>query len=260
MKRSCIVRTALMLGTLIAANAATAGIGFRVSGGFSYIGYGDYNDRVEYMNDEYLPLLSIAGKLDKLHWVPEISGEVLVSLLPRFDLGLGVGLISGKTNFSIEPVDYRYEHTVQSYPITATLYAALPAPFGFAKPYAFAGGGVYYSTLVFDSDTPAAATSFKADLSAWGFGVHAGAGLRIPLAPRVSLDVGIKGRVVAIRGFEGTKTWGTGRTEDVFLAHGVNEQGNLIHEPKPVSEQDAFDEGTLDVSGIAIALGLKVLF
>ena len=132
-----------MLGTLIAANAATAGIGFRVTGGFSYIGYGDYNDLVEYMNNEYLPLLSIAGTLDELHWVPEISGEALVSLFPRFDLGLGFGLISGKSSFSIEPVGYRYEHAVRSYPITATLYAALPATIGFAKPYAFAGGGVY---------------------------------------------------------------------------------------------------------------------
>jgi len=260
MKRSCIVRTVLMLGTLIAANAATAGIGFRVSGGYGYIGYRDYNDWIDYMNNEYLPSMSIAGKLDKLHWAPEISGEALVFLFPRFDLGLGGGLISGKRSFSIEPVGYRYEHTVKTYPITATIYAALPAPFGFAKPYAFAGGGVYYSTLVFDSDTPAAATSFKADLSAWGFGVHAGAGLRIPLAPRVSLDVGIKGRVTAIRGFEGTKTWDTGKTEDIFLAHGMNQQHNLIYEPKPVSEKDTFHEGTVDISGVAIALGLKMLF
>lgn len=252
--------TVLIIGAFLATDAGTAGIGFRVSGGYGYIGYRDFNDRIDYMNNEYLDSMSIAGKLDRLHWVPEISGEVLVSLFPRFDFGLGVGLISGKRIFSIEPVGYRYEHTVKAYPITATIYAALPAPFGFAKPYAFVGGGVYYSTLVFDSDTPTAATSSKADLSAWGFGVHAGAGLRIPLAPRVSLDVGIKGRVAAIRGFEGTKTWDTGETEDIFLAHGRNQQYDVIYEPKPVSERDAFDEGTLDVSGIAIALGLKVLF
>jgi hypothetical protein len=260
MNRSHSALAVLILGTLIATNAATAGIGFRVSGGYGYISYRDYNDRIDYMNSEYLPSMSIAGTLDKLHWAPEISGEVLVFLFPRFDFGLGVGLISGSRSFSIEPVGYRYEHTMKTYPITATVYAALPAPFGFAKPYVFAGGGVYYSAIVFDYDTPSAATSFTTDLSAWDFGAHAGAELRIPLAPRISLDILVRGRLAAIQGFEGTKIWDTGRTEDIFLAHGMNQQHNVIYEPKPVSERDTFHEGTVDVSGVAVALGLTMLF
>jgi opacity protein-like surface antigen len=260
MKRWCILCAALICGAIAAANAEGAVISFRVGTGYSYIGYGDYNDRVDYMNGEYLPSMSIAGTLDEFHWMPEISGEILVPFLSRFELGVGLAWMSGSKAFSIEPVGYRYEHTVRAYPVTATVYANLPAPVPFATPYLFAGGGAYYSKVSFDYETPQVATSFEGELSTWDFGVHAGAGVRFAVAPRMSFDVAIKGRLAAIQGFEGTKTWGRGETEDIFLAAGADQQGNVIFDPKPVSEASAFDEGTVNLSGVAITLGLRIVF
>jgi opacity protein-like surface antigen len=260
MKHPHVTRAVLVLGMLCAAGASSAGIGLRVQGGYGYIRYGDYNDRIEYLNGEYFPMMSIDGTLDEFHWVPEISGGVFMPLASRFDLEIGGGFIWGTREFSIEPVGYLYEHSVRTYPFTVTLRASLPVSFMSAKPYAFAGVGAYYATLGFTYGTPAAATSFDADLSAWGFGAHGGVGLEIPLAPKASLEVGVKGRIAPIHGFEGTKTWGGGKTEDVFLAYGTDEEGNLIYEPRPVSERDAFDEGTLDMSGVTFHVGVTVLF
>jgi hypothetical protein len=258
MKRTCIGLVVLFAGMHAFSSPALGVVGFRVNGGYGYIRYGDYNDRIDYLNTEYFPSMSIAGTLDDFHWIPEVSGEVLIPLLPRIDVGLGFGYLSGTRTFSIEPVGYGYKHALEAYPITASVYVDLPAPFFVVHPYLFAGGGAYYSRIGFDYSTPSTATSFDTDLSAWGFGARAGAGLRLPVAPRLSVTFTITGRLASIHGFEGTKTWGGGRTEDVFLASGRDSGGVLIYEPRPVSDKSAFGEGKVDLGGVVFAVGVAL--
>jgi hypothetical protein len=150
---------------------------------------------------------------------------------------------------------------VKAFPLTATVYVKLP-PLPFAKPYAFAGGGMYYTKASFDETVTSggSADESKADLTKWGFGLHGGAGLSFALAPRVGLDVGVKGRWADVKGLTGTATGPDGKPVDVFLAYYTDEEGALRFGPEALSDKGAYGEGSVDLSGYAFTLTVTVAF
>jgi opacity protein-like surface antigen len=255
---SCIV-----LGALLAAAPATAGIGVRVSGGLSHISYGDFNDFADYFNNEVLAAGGASGEIASIHWVPEFEGEVVVSLAPMIDIGIGAGIITGGSDFSFKTGADRldYSHTVKAYPLTGTVYVKLPF-LPFAKPYAFAGGGMYHTKATFDESvtTGGSTDGFTADLTKWGFGLHGGAGLSFALAPRIGLDVGVKGRWIKIKGLTGTAKGSDGKSVDVFLAYYTDKDGALQFGPEALSDKGTYGEGAVDLSGYAFTLTMTVAF
>jgi len=262
--RGFAAASCIALGALLAAAPATAGIGVRVSGGLSYISYGDFNHFADYLNNEVLAPNGATGQIDAIHWVPEFEGEVVVPLVHMIDLGIGGGFVTGKSDFSFDAGSgdrFDYNHTVKSYPLTATVYVKLPL-LPFAKPYAFAGGGMYYTKATFDETVTSGGSAdvLKAELTKWGFGFHGGAGLSFALAPRVGLDIGVKGRWAKIKGLTGTATGSDGRSVGVFLAYYTDEDGATQFGPEALSDKGAYGEGSVDLSGYAFTLTMTVAF
>jgi hypothetical protein len=63
-----------------AAGVSHAGIGFRATGGYSHISYGDFNDWVDEANESLAA--GGAGEIDNIKWVPEFGGEFYYSIVP----------------------------------------------------------------------------------------------------------------------------------------------------------------------------------
>ena len=251
-----------ILGAFLYAGSVTAGVGFRVGGGFDRILYGDYNDFIDQLNDVVLPAHNISGKLDNIHWAPEFRGEVLFSYLPRTTIGLGFGFISAKSRFSLEysGVEAGFEeHTVKAYPVYVTAYVSIPAPFMFMKPYVFGGGGLYPAKITFDQTTPVDTSTCEADLDKTGFGLHGGVGFEVSIAPKVAFDFEFFARWAKIDGFKGTATWGDGTSQEVFLTR-CEKSGLLRFGWAAIEDRDAYEEGAVDLSGFGFSLGLKVQF
>lgn len=265
MRRISAVILAIMIASLFAVNGAQAvGIGLRLNGGLSYIGYKDFNDFADGVNARLMLEPAITGTLDNLHWLSGFGGEVFMSPLPAIDVGLGAGMMVGKSSydFAIGDEGVSFEHEVKSYPVTATVYAKIPVPFGFLKPFVFAGGGLYPTTVTFAERMTAGSESawYDADLSKTGFGVHGGAGFSIPLIPTMSIDFSFRGRIAKIKGFTGTSKDSDGGSADVFLAKDVNDEGFTNFGPRDVADKSDYEEASVDLSGYAFMLGLTFSF
>lgn len=255
-----IIVIAALVVSFVQAAPARAGFGVKVRGGYAHVGYGDFNDYVEAAN------LSLAGiaELEKITWVPEVSAEFTFPIIPTFSGGVGLGYLKGTSEFAfgIGSESLSYEHSVRAVPITATAY--WEPPLVGLHPYVFGGAGVYHTRLAFEQSTTSGGEteSFSADLSTWGFGVHGGAGLRFEIVPTVGLDVGVFGRWASISGFEGTATNPDGETIDVYLVRdevAVEGSGDVdYYGPRPVDED--YDEGTVDLTGFTIYIGVTVGF
>jgi opacity protein-like surface antigen len=251
------------LALLAGAVPASAGVGVRVSGGIGYVSYGDFNDFAAYINDEVLAPEGVSGTVDAIHWIPEFSGEITIPLAPMLELGVGGGIVSGSSSFSfaVGGNGLDYKHTVKAYPFTATAYVRLPA-LPFAKPYAFAGAGAYYTKLTFEETVEESGVSdgFTADLTTWGFGLHGGAGLTFAVSPKISIDLGVKARWASFSGFSGTATARDGTSTDVFLASYIDAVDGRVFGPESTADAGTYPEGSVDLSGVAFMLAASVSF
>ena len=263
MKRVAGAAAFLAFVLLLAAGSASAGIGVRVNGGMSYVSYGDFNDAADYANEEGLWASGATGEIGAIHWIPEFGGEIIVPVIPRLSVGVGGGIVFGKSSYALQTGlgAYSYEHTMKAYPVTATAYVDLPM-LPFAKPYVYLGGGAYRVSLTFEESTSggAGAEEASADLGEWGFGLHGGAGLSFALAPTVQFDLGLKLRWADVKGFEGTRTNPDGSLTDVFLASYRDAGGALNFGPEATADRGVYGEGSVDLSGFAFMLGLTVSF
>ena len=253
--------TALLACSLILAAASPAGagsFGVRVRGGFEHVGYGDFNDWVDNVNDVVFPESGIAESVDNIGWIPAFQAEVVTGIIPGFELGVGAGIIRGKSELNISyggVAGLEFEHAVTSFPFTATAYWYPPLPV--MKPFVFAGAGAYLTKLRFEEYIYGGEDNidFEADLDKWGFGLHGGAGISFALVPMVSLELGVQGRWCTMKGFEGTATDNTtGEEEDVFLA----KEGKVLFGPESISEKGEYEEAEVDLSGVGFTIALKI--
>ena len=263
MKRVTTATVLLAFLLLFAASGVSAGFGVRVSGALSYISYGDFNDAADYANREGLWASGATGEVGAIHWVPEFGGEVIVPVIPRLSVGVGGGIVFGKSSYVLQTSlgSYSYEHAIKAYPVTATAYVNLPM-LPFAKPYLYLGGGAYRVKLTFEESTSSGSSTDEAsaELQKWGFGLHGGAGLSFDIVPRVQFELGLKWRRTIVKGFEGTRRNPDGSSTDVFLASYRDADGNLNFAPESIADKGAFGEGSVDLSGFAFMLGLTVSF
>ncbi len=259
MRKSAGVLTIIAAMAFFASTVAWAGMGFRVMGGFSHIAYGDFNAFIDTTNTGFGGM----ARMDNINWVPEIAGEFYYSLMPMLELGIGAGIISGKSDFSISTMNVgaSFKHTVKVYPFTTTAYFYPQVPFITMKPYAYGGVGMYYSRITFETSGTFGGDSdgYDADLTDWGFGLHGGGGIEFFVMRTVSFDIGFKVRWADMKGFEGTATDFDGNTRDVFY---VSDEigGYLVYGLADVAEKDDYDEGSVDLSGYSLYAGIKIGF
>lgn len=259
MKRFTASAAALLLLGL-SASTAQAGIGFRVTGGFTHISYSDYNDMAEELNKGFAGL----AEVDKINWIPEFGGEFYYSLIPSLDVGIGASIMMGKSDLSYSDLAGSIEagHNVKSFPITATVYFRPSVPLVSLKPYLYGGTGVYYSRITFDLLISDGTDSmgYDAELTDWGYGLHGGGGFEFSIAPTVSLDIGFRLRWADMKGFEGTATsYPDGETIDVFLI-GDTIEGDWVYDIGREEDKGLYEEGSVNLSGYSFYLGIKAGF
>jgi opacity protein-like surface antigen len=258
--KKSIVAAAVVLSIALWTVPADAGLGVKVRGGYTHIGYGDFNDYVEAAN------VSLAGiaEMEKIDWLPEVSAEFTFSVLPTFTAGVGIGYLKGTSKFSfgLGGDELSYEHSVRAVPLTATAY--WEPPLVGLHPYVFGGVGMYHTKLFFSQAVTVGGdmASYEADLTKWGFGLHGGAGMRFEIVPTVGLDVGVYGRWASISGFEGTATNQDGDSYDAYLVRDTVEDpvSGEVDYYGPWPTGDSYDEGTVDLSGFTIFIGVTVGF
>lgn len=263
MKRCYVVLVVIAAAACVAPSPADAGFGFRLNGGLTYVTYSDFNDFVTHVNEKELPAIGITGTLDDIHWVPEVNGEVLFSPVPMITVGVGVGIISGKSEFSymVLGVESTYEHTMKAYPLAVTGYYDISVPGASIDLYVQGGVAAIYSKITFDTKLSAGTVTegLDAELTTWGYELHGGGGVKFSIFPMVSIDLGIRGRWANLDGYEGTGTVIGEGDYDVFLAKEETET-YFLYGPEPVEHRDQYEEASVDLSGFAVTLGVTVSF
>lgn len=255
-----LITLAIALALTAASVPVEAGFGIKVKGGYSYISYGDYNDWVEESNSGIPPEYPT---YEKLHWIPEVSAEFTFPLLPSFSGSIGIGYISGKTDYNVNLgfVSYSYVHRVKSTPIFLNVY--WEPPLKVINPFVYGGVGFYRTILEFDESLTSGGQTEggNSELDKWGFGLQAGGGVSILLAPTVSFDVGVQGRWADISGFKGTTTDLDGNQEEVYLGKGEVERDNIMYPYYgPATKDSGLEEASVNLSAFTIFIGLTVGF
>ncbi|HSG28663.1 MAG TPA: outer membrane beta-barrel protein [Candidatus Krumholzibacterium sp.] len=259
MNKVIMVGVAAFMLVAAGAGGSQAGVGFRAIGGFTHISYSDYNEWADDVNE------SLAGVADvaNIRWVPEFGAEFYYTFSPMIEAGLGVGIISGSSDIAVSDLTgtLSLEHGMKAYPLSANLYFRPAVPFVSMKPYVYGGVAMVYSSVDFSLRIPEAGETegYDADLNAWGLGLHGGGGIEFSIAPKVSLDLGFRLRWADIDGFEGTATSLDGETKDVFLA-GEDSGDGFLYGAEDVAEKGNYDEGSVDLSGYSLYIGIKAGF
>jgi opacity protein-like surface antigen len=262
MRTSVPAIAAVAAASLLVASPALAGWGFRLGGGYGYLAYGDWNDLVHYDNTTAFPSHGVLGRAKEIHWAPEFSGEALHTFNDRTTLGIGTGAVLTKADFTIEErgASEHFIHRIMAIPVTGTLYFRFPEKIPFVVPYIAVGLALNFARIHFENDiAPAPVDSLlrTADLWGWRIGFQGGAGFELPVSERVSIDFGVHGRFAEVSGFEGTGRYYDGSTSDVFLAHFATGEVTIF-EPQRTEFRNIFKDGTVDFSGVAVILAVKV--
>jgi opacity protein-like surface antigen len=253
MKRLIAISITLVLAA--AAVPAEAGLGIKVRGGYSYMNYGDFNDWVDAFNED---VPSGSPTIDNIKWIPEVSAELTFPILPTFSGGIGIGYLSGKSDYGISlggSDNFSYLHKVKAMPVLLNMY--WEPPLVSINPFVYGGLGFYRTNLEFEYWLTAGGDreGYSSELDKWGFGLQAGGGVRIALMPTMSLDIGVQGRWADISGFEGTATNQDGDSKDVYLGKGEVDGYNVYG---PMEQGSGIGEASVDLSGFTIFVGLTI--
>ncbi len=152
----------------------------------------------------------INGELKPLGFGPFFGGELTLSFIPRFIIGLGVGYIQFTKESSVTIIDYgemvfTRKPNVTAIPITLSLYYGIPLGKMF-KAVVGAGVGYYLGRFQhhinerFDDDS--LAILFEADSNSIGF--HGGIDLELNISPTMALVFGVSGRCAKLKDLMGT--------------------------------------------------------
>jgi opacity protein-like surface antigen len=138
-------------------------LGFKLSGGYAYLNLKNTNRIIEDWA-EWKKLEAEANKnwaylgehVKNLHSGIHFEGEFLVSIINRFELGLGTGYIYGDLNEEkvevlvqrpAEPISHVYPLTVSAYPLVLSAYYSFPLKSGISL-FIRAGGGIAWAKYV----------------------------------------------------------------------------------------------------------------
>jgi len=152
-----------------------------------------------------------SGELLPLNFGPFFGGELILSFIPHFTIGLGVGYIQFTRESTVTMIDswgtmeFTRTPKVNAIPITLSLYYDIP----FGKMFtvvASAGVGYYLGKFqnniheTFDGD--GVMVSFESDSNTFGF--HAGLDLELNINRTMAFVFGISGRFAKMKDLMGT--------------------------------------------------------
>ena len=114
--------------------------GFRLTGGAFPLMRNDINDHLQGINDifdyysYYNPYYTLNSEYEMIKMGMDFSGEILISFLPHFSIGVGAGYIGAGKDSTMEVMDTIYSientHTYHTkfsvIPITLSLYYGIP--------------------------------------------------------------------------------------------------------------------------------------
>lgn len=258
----------------------------QVSGAAYQIKYTDFNDMVRSFNQTYAD----AGvpRMETRDRTMGLNAEVLFRL-NRFQVGFGVGYLTvpeftyrdgeGDLNSLIENYELKHSATARVVSLMGAYDLLSLSRFTL---YGGAGIAYYMASLTFDEieigDPYGASLSTttvtrNSELSSSQFGLKAHIGLDVKLTSRLSLDARFNARLASISGFMGTQkrhevevgNWGTTEdqdTEGVYLVRQETDSGEVEFGPstdRPLGTL-AHDEGTVDLSGFGVQLGIQIHF
>ncbi len=277
------------------ANKNSIKLGFRLTGGVFPLMRNDINDHLQGITDifeyysYYNPYYTMNSEFEMLKMGMDFSGEILVSFMPHFSIGVGTGYLSAGKDTTMEVMDtiysientYTYHTKFSVIPITLSLYYGIPLG-NSMQVVLNAGLGYYLGTVDFDYSYEGntdlyldeSTDTWSAKSNALGF--HGGIDLEFGIAPNLALIVGAKGRYAKLTDLSGTGDYDYIRSdgyrysytdEDATLWYGNYQEGSKFYPQVIYSQNKPFGSSWSDVrkaavnlSGIVFQAGIKVFF
>jgi len=270
---------------LSAASAASAAVSIKLTGGMVYLFANDYDKGVkgayDYISDNFN---EVTGTYGSFRFGQNFGGEVIVSLDRTFSLGLGGGyfLVAKQSAFGYKWSTYSEEETYKPrlslIPITLNLHYFLPLS-GALSLDVFGGLGYYLARFQYESRLTTDFFSYEQTKTFNArknvFGLQGGIGLEFRLNSLLGFILQVEGRMAALSDPRGDWT----EQESWFL--GVRQAGGAdgsfwyyekndserVYPQVTFSNTEPSDpsfsnirKGTINLSGISAAAGLKIRF
>jgi hypothetical protein len=267
------------------ANQSSVTFGLRITGGCFPLMRNDINDHLQSYNDYYNDTtVTVGSEFEMIKMGMDFSGEILVSFMPNFSIGIGAGYISAGKETTLElsdtmySADYTYNPKFSVIPITLSLYYEIPIGSSI-QVVLNAGLGYYLGTVNFDhiyfgdvgSYTYEESYIWSARSNAMGF--HGGIDLELGIARNVALVVGAKGRYAKLtdltgdEDYEYTTSFGYSSSstyEDMTLWYYIYDEELPLAElwenkPTGMYVSDA-RKAEVNLSGLTFLAGIKISF
>ncbi len=208
------------------ANQSGIKLGLRITGGGFPLMRNDFNDHLQSCNDYYedLAIYTVNSEFEMIKMGMDFSGEMLVSFMPNFSIGIGAGylLVEKETTAELSDTTWNedeiYNIKFSVIPITLSFYYGIPLGSSM-KIVMNAGLGYYLGTVDFDYSfegdsgiyTYEATDAWSAQSNAFGF--HGGIDLELGIARNLFLIVGAKGRYAKLTDLTGTEKYEYNRSD-----------------------------------------------
>jgi hypothetical protein len=220
----------------------------------------------------------------------DLAGEMLISFMPHFSIGIGAGYISAGKESSIKLSDtswigsqeFTISPQVSAIPITLSLYYGIPVGNGM-EVVLNGGAGYYLGTINYDMaqistsiGTYEYTENWSAQSNALGF--HGGLNLEFGFSSNMAFVVGARGRLVKFTDLTGDLEWeetsswglsnsGTDRDQTLWFGQyeslytGIEYLRLTISDTKPAGlEWSDVRKAEVNLSGIVFQAGFKITF
>jgi len=247
-------------------------------GGYCSMNVGDINNYLKSL-DNYLRETSDyeGGKIETLHYFPDLSLELRLDLNPRFAVGLGMGVVSnkGESRFDYTEISPPYTYyrniyikqEIKDLPFALNIYCSLlsSSRFHLSLNFGLAYSFSKFSLIIYESN-PLMPLPVTYSISSRGPGLIGGIGFEYNLANFLALVFEAQGRYSKLRGPEGN-TYGTVEDgggvlyigEKYYAAHNRFRPYLITSSSKPSGgDLRNFREAVMDLSGLSLKLGLRI--
>jgi opacity protein-like surface antigen len=266
----------------------------KLTGGLSYIGFGDINTHLE-SYDNYLSERTNyeGGKTKTLHYGSDLEGELRLDINSKFAISIGTGYISEKNKSFLEytgPFPFNFWHeTHQSYffkpKVEAVLFKfgiyytfLLSSRFNLflngGLDYCFSQASLYKRHWAADDGWGSIYTKEeKFDVSAKILGFHGGIGFEYNITNNLALVLEAQGRYIKKKNLKRSRLYSLtsgmnldGKEEGTLYIgesnlpyYGENTPDLVISQSKPTGDEfQNMREAVLDLSGFSLRLGIRI--
>jgi hypothetical protein len=254
------------------------GFAFSLSGGYSWMKIGDFNDVIEDSEQYWTDVLTPFGVTKEGEWkiiggTINLQFDAILRFMNNFGFGISSGYQESRNNGEIKWIDpnaadIRYVMDPKAYtvPLKASLYVFIPMQRIYLT--AHGGAGLYFGKISYKTDLYFSVVNGTADSTAFGY--HGGISLELPFADNLYFMIQGQYQSVKYTDFSGnvTITDSEGReTTDGKLWLLEQEIGgktytNMIFSPQQPADPSILSarEFELDMSGFSIRAGIRIRF